>query len=448
MEYKNGMLFHDRYSLERLIGRGAFSEVWLSKDTKTGIQVAIKIFAPATGLDEDGLSLFAREFSLVVNLNDGHILKPLHFDTCDRNPYLVLPYFSNGSVQKRVGLFKEDEVWKLIHDVASGLKYLHASQPAIIHQDIKPDNIMLADDGQYVLSDFGISSHCRSVLRKSVSESFGSAGTTAYMGPERFGKQSGTPIMASDIYSLGATVYELITGTTPFGDDGGLIQKKGADIPDIVEPCSYQLKKVIAMCLDSEPWKRPTAAQLVDYSEKAIKGELILFESVKRKFKIIIPAAVAILIAVFFVVKVFNQRSQEREIQAFEELEKFRIQDSLKMEMYNMIKRADNLVAEAAVKEPGYDDMLIEARNLYFQAIENLSQINDIYENGVRDTIDSNIAFIDTCLTETMKSLSEKMIIFADDNDAIQEFSSRFERIKEVLDYDNTNLDNTEFYPL
>lgn len=447
MEYKNGMLFHDRYSLERLIGRGSFSEVWLSKDTKTGIQVAIKIFAPATGLDEDGLSLFAREFSLVVNLNDGHILKPLHFDTCNRNPYLVLPYFSNGSVQKRVGLFKEDEVWKLIHDVASGLKYLHASQPAIIHQDIKPDNIMMADDGQYVLSDFGISSHCRSVLRKSVSESFSSAGTTAYMGPERFGKQSGTPIMASDIYSLGVTVYELITGNTPFGDDGGLVQKKGADVPDIVEPCSAQLKKIVALCLNPEPWDRPTAAQLVEYSEKAMKGEMILFDSVKRKFKIIIPAAVAIVIAAFFVVKVSVQRNKETARLETARLEMIRMQDSIRSEINIMMSSANNLIDEAATKDPGYDDKLIEARNLYCQVVENLSYIDD-NSDDVRKSIDSSIALIDTSLTQTMNSLQEKMIIFADDNDAIREFSSRFERIKEVLDYDNTSAGNTEFYPL
>jgi len=60
-------LFHDRYFLERLLGRGNFSEVWLAKDTKTNIPVALKIYAPATGLDDQGLNVFAREFSLVVN---------------------------------------------------------------------------------------------------------------------------------------------------------------------------------------------------------------------------------------------------------------------------------------------------------------------------------------------------------------------------------------------
>lgn len=62
-------LFHERYFLERMIGRGNFSEVWLAKDLKTEISVALKIYAPATGLDDQGLNIFAREFSLVVNAN-------------------------------------------------------------------------------------------------------------------------------------------------------------------------------------------------------------------------------------------------------------------------------------------------------------------------------------------------------------------------------------------
>lgn len=90
MEQNN--LFHDRYFLERLLGRGNFSEVWLAKDTKTDIKVALKVYAPATGLDDAGLNVFAREFSLVVNANHKNLLKPLYYDSCDRKPYLVLPY--------------------------------------------------------------------------------------------------------------------------------------------------------------------------------------------------------------------------------------------------------------------------------------------------------------------------------------------------------------------
>ena len=79
-------LFHERYFLERLLGRGNFSEVWLAKDTKTDIEVALKIYAPATGLDDAGLNVFAREFSLVVNANHKNLLKPLYYDSYERKP--------------------------------------------------------------------------------------------------------------------------------------------------------------------------------------------------------------------------------------------------------------------------------------------------------------------------------------------------------------------------
>ena len=173
MEQNN--LFHDRYFLERLLGRGNFSEVWLAKDTKTDIKVALKVYAPATGLDDAGLNVFAREFSLVVNANHKNLLKPLYYDSCDRKPYLVLPYCEKGSIMKLVGKFSEQDAWRLLRDVASGLAWLHAMNPPVIHQDIKPDNIMVADNGDFMITDFGVSTHLRSTLRKSLSSAFSSA---------------------------------------------------------------------------------------------------------------------------------------------------------------------------------------------------------------------------------------------------------------------------------
>lgn len=315
-------LFHDRFFLERLLGRGNFSEVWLAKDTKTDISVALKIYAPATGLDDQGLNVFAREFSLVVNANHKNLLKPLYYDSCDRKPYLVLPFCKNGSIQKEIGKFTEEQAWRLLRDVASGLVWLHNMNPPIIHQDIKPDNVMVSDNGDFMITDFGVSTHLRSTLRKSMSAAFSSAGTIAYMAPERFSKDN-TPIMANDIYSLGATTYEMLLGDTPFGDDGGLVQKKGAEVPDLKGNYSEQLKKVISKCLKTDPWERPTAEQLEKYAEVAINGQHIRFADEKtfmQKYKWLVAGLMSVLLAgcgiTAFLVNSHQRQMEEKEMQA------------------------------------------------------------------------------------------------------------------------------------
>lgn len=261
------MIFANRYQLEKLLGRGGFSEVWLAKDILTGLEIAIKIYAPGQGMDTDGLRVFSAELSGVFNLNHSHLLKPTHVDTWGGMPYMILPYCSRGSVTKCIGKMPEDEMYKLIHDVASGLECLH--QNDIVHQDIKPDNILIDDTGHYVVSDFGISAKARSTLRKSVnSNAISGSGTVAYMAPEQFSAHP-APTKASDIWSFGATLFELIEGDVPFGELGGSKQcAYKAKIPEITANVSEPLKNIIYSMLDEEPWNRPKAEDLKKWSKK------------------------------------------------------------------------------------------------------------------------------------------------------------------------------------
>lgn len=251
----------DRYCLERLLGRGGFSEVWLIKDTLTDTEDALKVYAPGTGMDNDGLKMFTKELSLVHNIHHTHILTASYVGVWQNMPYLVMPYCPKGSLVSRVGSLTEEEAWRLIRESCAGLSYLHGQAEPIIHQDIKPDNILIDVLGNYVITDFGISTRSQSTLRKSVRNV--SSGTSAYMGPERFG-QSPLPIKASDIWALGATIFELIEGYVPFGELGGLAQKSGADMPLIQANVSDPLKNVIYSMLAKETWDRPTASELVE----------------------------------------------------------------------------------------------------------------------------------------------------------------------------------------
>ena len=261
MELNENMRFDNRYVLLRQLGRGGFSEVWLAHDNYMDLDVAIKIYAPGQGMDQVSIEEFRHEIKGVFNLNQSNLLKPQHLGVCDKMPYLVLSYCSAGSVARRIGRMTEQQIWKLIHDVASGLTYLHNKD--IVHQDIKPDNILVDNNGNYVIIDFGISVKARRTLSKSVkNNTFNESGTLAYMGPERFSRQP-APIKASDIWSFGAMLFEIITGYVPFGERGGALQKSGAEVPEISQPISIELRNLIEQMLAVETWDRPTAEKIV-----------------------------------------------------------------------------------------------------------------------------------------------------------------------------------------
>lgn len=280
---EEGLLFADRYKFIKLLGRGGFSEVWLAEDSLTSVQIAVKVYAPGSGLDDAGIKLFTQEFSLVFDMNHTNLLRPTHFDCWNRMPYLILPYCKNGSAfgyltqEKRIS---EDECWNLLHDVAAGLAYLHEKVPPVIHQDIKPDNILISDEGHYMITDFGISSRVRSTIRNGMAQEQ-SGGTLAYMGPERF-SATPKPIMASDVWSLGAMMYELMTGgNPPFGNHGGVLQKNGADIPVIEEDFSQELKNIVYNCLAKDTWERLSARNIEEKAYNKIHGIVLPSEQHK-----------------------------------------------------------------------------------------------------------------------------------------------------------------------
>ncbi len=432
MEQNN--LFNDRYFLERLLGRGNFSEVWLSKDTKTDIQVALKIYAPATGLDDAGLNVFAREFSLVVNANHKNLLKPLYYDSYDRKPFLVLPYCEKGSIMKEVGKMTEQDAWRLLRDVASGLAWLHNMTPPVIHQDIKPDNVMIGENGDFMITDFGVSTHLKSTLRKSISSAFSSAGTIAYMAPERFSKDN-TPIMANDIYSLGATVYEMLTGDTPFGDDGGLLQMKGAEVPELKGDYSPQLKEVIARCLRSNPWERPTAEQLEKYADDGLKGRKIIFAGDKTfwdKYKILIIVGIlAIVIAGIVSVVLANKRNESAQANLLV-MQTEAYNDSIQSIIDSSIMSGDSLLSVGNLHDEGFEVALLGAHQNYKDAIS--LQFKDGSYSKNKTAIENKIQQIEDQLYEAYVSFNQKAEIFSDDEEIASEFKGRAKSISDVID--------------
>lgn len=283
---ENGV-FDGHYKLLRpLSTAGGTADVWLAEDMVTldtrlseddevvqvegtGVLVAIKIYRPKNILDVEGEQTFKKEFKTVFNCHHANLLNPTGYAIRENLPYLVMPYCKNGSAEKFVGkMTGKDELWKFLYDVTSGLAYLHSCVPPIIHQDIKPANILIDDKNNFCITDFGIS-----VKTGSHDDCYfddESSGTVIYMPPERFvdGYKS---IPESDIWSLGATVYELITGDVPFGEEGGDMQLKGAKIPEIKAKTSKEIKRLVYACLDENPSKRPTADKIAEIAR--VKGK-------------------------------------------------------------------------------------------------------------------------------------------------------------------------------
>ncbi len=286
MELDEGLLFHGRYKLLKNLGHGSFGEVWLANDVKMGKNVAIKIYI---ALDDEGLEDFKIEIKNTYDLNHPNLIHANHYDDYDGRPYLVMPYCSNGSASNLPDVVDEKTVWRFIRDVASGLAYLHNRKEPVIHQDIKPANILIDDSKNFLITDFGLSKALKFSMSQQ-SERAISGGTLAFMGPERFSKNP-TPIKASDIFSLGVSAYYIVMGILPFAAQGGVMLNNGAEIPDIdTDKYSEELNKTIGACMAKETWNRPTAEELVEYADAQLKGKEIQPAWEYRKGKIpIVP---------------------------------------------------------------------------------------------------------------------------------------------------------------
>ena len=281
MQLQPNTIFHDRYLLKEIKGRGSFGEVWLAHDLKLDIDVAVKVYI---ALDTRGIEEFKTEYKTAFGLNHPNLLHAHHFDTLEDRPYLVMPYCPDSALNL-IGNIDETTMWRMIRDVASGLSYLHGLQ--IVHHDIKPDNILIDTNGNFVITDFGISVKFRSTLRRNSQRQLQKqerSGSLPYMGPEMFAEEA-EAVNATDIWALGVTMYEMLSGELPFFGQGGAMQMNGAQVPELKGNWSDNLKKVVKMCLAPQSWDRPSAQQLVNYAEAALNGKTEIFKKGDNNIK-------------------------------------------------------------------------------------------------------------------------------------------------------------------
>ena len=239
-----GQKINDRYEIVKTIGEGGMANVYLANDTILDRKVAIKVLRGDLSSDEKFIRRFQREALSVSNLSHPNIVEVYDVGEEEGSHYIVMEYI-DGKTLKQLLKKRESltlsEVIDIMTQLTDGISHAHESY--IIHRDIKPQNIMIEDDGRIKITDFGIA---MALNATQLTQTNSVMGSVHYLAPEQASGKSAT--IKSDIYSMGILMYELITGTVPFRGDNAVeialkhmkdkipsIRKQDPSIPQSVE---------------------------------------------------------------------------------------------------------------------------------------------------------------------------------------------------------------------
>ncbi|HEU4954306.1 MAG TPA: serine/threonine-protein kinase, partial [Gemmatimonadales bacterium] len=210
----------DRYEIERELGRGGMAVVYLAHDLRHDRPVALKVLHPELAATL-GPDRFQREIRFAARLQHPHILTVLDSGTAGRRDggsellWFAMPFVEGESLRDRIRRERQlpvDVALQIGRETARALDYAH--QHGIVHRDIKPENILLTSDGTTLVADFGIARALAGGDDRLTQTGF-AIGTPAYMSPEQAAGDKGVDVR-TDVYSLGAVLYEMLAGEPPF----------------------------------------------------------------------------------------------------------------------------------------------------------------------------------------------------------------------------------------
>ncbi|XP_072984656.1 mitogen-activated protein kinase kinase kinase YODA-like [Typha latifolia] len=255
-----------RWKKGKLIGRGTFGHVYVGFDSESGEMCAMKevtLFSDDAKSKESAKQL-EQEISLLSCLRHPNIVQYYGSDMIDDRLYIYLEYVSGGSIHKLLqeyGQFGEPAIRSYTQQILSGLAYLHAKNT--VHRDIKGANILVDPNGRVKLADFGMAKH---ITGQSCPLS--SKGSPYWMAPEVIKNTNGCNL-AVDIWSLGCTVLEMATSKPPWSQYEGIAAMfkigNSKELPAIPDHLSEKGKDFVRQCLQREPSRRPTAADLLQH---------------------------------------------------------------------------------------------------------------------------------------------------------------------------------------
>ncbi|WP_183506459.1 MULTISPECIES: protein kinase [unclassified Mycolicibacterium] len=273
-----GVLLEGRYRVDAKIATGGMSTVYRGLDVRLDRPVALKVMDARYASDSQFLTRFQREARAVARLKDPGLVAVYDQGLDGSHPFLVMELVEGGTLRELLrerGPMPPHAAAAVLRPVLGGLATAHHA--GLVHRDVKPENVLISDDGEVKLVDFGL---VRAVAEAGITSTSVILGTAAYLSPEQV--SSGAADARSDVYAVGILAYELITGTTPFTGDNPLTvayQRMDNDVPvpsTVITGVPRQFDEFIARATARNADERFADAEEMAEDLDAIAGELAL----------------------------------------------------------------------------------------------------------------------------------------------------------------------------
>jgi serine/threonine protein kinase len=246
-----GTLLISRYRIIKELGAGGMGVVYQAQDEKLDMPVAIKVLRDVLSRDPGSVKRLIAEARHSMILSHANVVRVHNFEDGETSKFLVMEYVEGETLGHRLARenkLSEDDTKSIAIEVCKGLEHAHAKN--VIHRDLKPGNVLLGKDGSIKLADFGIARICRDSMSRLTSQQ--SSGTLLYMSPEQL---AGKSTEASDVYSLGVMLYEMLSGEPPFST-GDIPYQIREVVPEALGNVSKEMNAIVMRCLEKKAEKR------------------------------------------------------------------------------------------------------------------------------------------------------------------------------------------------
>jgi formylglycine-generating enzyme required for sulfatase activity len=266
-----GQKMFGRYTLTKILGRGGMGIVWLARDEKLERDIALKFLPEVVAADPRAVDELKRETRRSLELTHPHIVRIYDFVEDARTAAIAMEYIPGATLAKLAldqpqRAYDAGALTAWVAQLCEALDYAHR-KAKVVHRDLKPANLMIDGAGELKVADFGIAASVSDSVSR-VSQQGGTSGTPVYMSPQQMMGEK--PAVTDDIYALGATLYDLITGKPPFYTGNIILQVQSKVPPSVAarrtelgvtgEPIPPGWEATIAACLAKEAKDRPQSA--------------------------------------------------------------------------------------------------------------------------------------------------------------------------------------------